>query len=196
MSPLRTLSESLGEKLERLCERLSHLGAALREELAREVGATTAEAVRAAVRRLLDGLHAPAARPPGPPAWNNDSDREDDWPDGRPDPGAPEDDWGRDDTDRSGPRSVPHRSPGWGRWRFALTAAWQAAAGLWRRGQRLTALAAAGAGLAAGLLAAPSGTTLAAGAAAATTALALVAISDAARRAVHLLARWAAPARL
>src|SRR5262249_51175908 len=123
MSSLRALSESLGEKLERLCERLNQLGAALREELAREVGATAAEAVRAAVRRLLDALRAPAARPPGRPAWYGEDE---DWAEPCPDPWAPEDELG-------GPRRGS-------RWRFALTAAWQAASGLWRRGYRLPAL--------------------------------------------------------
>src|SRR5262245_45224357 len=191
----REASRSLAGRLERLHDRLATLGEALREEVARAVSGAVAEAVRAAVHQLLDALLASAPRPPRSPAWDDDDNRDNDWADHR-DSWDPEDDWRRDPADRKVPRAGLDQRPGWRRWRLALTAAGQAAAGLWRRGHRLPALAAALAGLAAGLLAAPGGTALTAGAAAATTALALVAVADAARRAVHRLARWAAPARL
>src|SRR5262245_52351025 len=190
----REASRSLAGRLERLHDRLATLGEALREEVARAVSGTVAEAVRAALHQLLDALLANAPRRPRSPAWD-EYDR-DDWPDRRPDAWGLEDDWDHDDPGRPDKRSARNQSPRWRRWRLALTAAGQAAAGLWRRGHRLPALAAALAGLAAGLLAAPGGTAVTAGAAAATTALALVAVADAARRAVHRLARWAAPAQL
>src|SRR5262245_24940218 len=189
----REASRSLAGRLERLQDRLATLGEALREEVARAVSGALAEAVRAAVHQLLDALLANMPRRPRSPAW--DDDNRDDWPDHRH-AWDPEDDWGRDPADRKVPRAGLDQRPGWRRWRLALTAAGQAAAGLWRRGHKVPALAAALAGLAAGLLAAPGGTALTAGAAAATTALALVAVADAARRAVHRLARWAAPAQL
>jgi hypothetical protein len=190
----REASCSLAGRLERQHDRLATLGEALREDVARAVSGAVAEAARAAVRQLLNALLANAPRPPRSPAWD-EYDRDDDWPDRR-DTWDAEDDWERDPAGRRDPRAAPGRSPGWGRWRLALTVAAQAATGLWRRGYRLPALAAALTGLAAGLLAAPGGTALTAGAAAATTALALVAVADAARRTVHRLARWAAPARL
>jgi hypothetical protein len=190
----REASRSLAGRLERLHDRLAALGEALREEVARAVSGTVAEAARAAVYKLLDALLANAPRRARSPAWDDDN-RDDDWP-GQRDPWDAEDDWGRDQADRCAPGASPQQRLPWRRWQLALTATGQAAAGLGRRGHKLPALAAALAGLAAGLLAAPSGTALTAGAAAATTALALVGIADAARRSVHRLARWAAPARL
>src|SRR5262245_60409479 len=97
----REASRSLAQRLERLHDRLAMLGEALREEIVRAVSSTVAEAVRAALRQLLDALLANAARQPRPPVWDDD-DNQDDWP-GQRDPWDAEDDWGRDPADRRAP---------------------------------------------------------------------------------------------
>src|SRR5262245_18405885 len=158
----REASRSMAGRLERLHDRLATLGEALRDEVARAVSGAIEEAVRAAVHQLLGALLANAPGRPRSPTWD-DFDRDRDWP-GQRDPWEAEDDWGHDPAEPKVPRAGLDQRPGWQRWRLALTAAGQGAAGLWRRRHWLPALPAALDGLAAVLLAAPGGTALTAGA--------------------------------
>src|SRR5262245_46592182 len=97
----REAARSLAGRLERLHDRLAALGEALREEVARAGSGAVAEAVRAAVRQLLDALLPAAPRRPQSPAWDDDN-RDDNWPDHR-DPWDREGDGGRDPADRRDP---------------------------------------------------------------------------------------------
>lgn len=122
MSYARSLSCTLSDRLDRLHDQLTQLGARLRENIARAVSRTVADTVRLAVRATLDVVCGPAPIR----IWRHS------------DPWAQGDPWRDEPVVDEQPTIKPDR-----RWRPALAAASQILARLWQPGRRILAIVAA-----------------------------------------------------
>jgi hypothetical protein len=196
-SPFRRVGRLVADQIGRLHGSLEHLAGEVRAAIARAVGQATGEAAREALRVILDG-------PPERPGYGDRSDdreggwgqsRRPTWPTTRPyDPYGrdpyerdPDDDLdeehqrryaGDEDDPPTDQPAAPRRQ---GRWSRAVAAGCQAAAWWLRRHPGPFALvAAAGIGLAAGVVTLVSSPLVAGATAAAASALGLLALADAA----------------
>jgi hypothetical protein len=194
--PWRRVGRLLVGHVRRLQLLLEALAGQVRAAIARAIGQVTGEAVRDAIRVILDAPHA-CAPGPGPPEdreglWGEPRRRY--WPDqpyrayGAYDEPDREPAYGYDPPDEDEPvQRGPAEAESAGRWSRAAAAGCSAAAWfLHRHPGKLSLIAAVGVGVLAGAVALVGGPFIAGGSAVALSAFGILALADAAQAAAGL----------